>query len=355
MSPVETLIHPSIDSKTPWPDPNQLPPLIDDQSKKPLVLTVNMATREVDNGTQTTVLKSTRLWNLLKELVDHLDQGLPQKELKWIAKADGLVDPVSYRPAHLIADLKKTLQLDDSLEVFTQPGTKERWVRLAAQVSVINEPPIKEGSKTQPTTTTFIAEQTHPQDQETEQDRASLSRIQSGDKEAFGEEVYQRYEPQIYRHLYYRLGQNQQQAEDATSQVFLKAYQAIGRYQFRGYSLKGWLYQIAHNWVIDQYKIEKDVTPIDEKMEIPANCDSDPLLAAEQSETRTELQQAILKLKEDQQEVVRSRYLDGLEYAEIARNMHKSEGAVRVLLHRSLLALRALLQGDLNFSYTPGV
>lgn len=212
MTTIETLIHPTPAVETPWlkpwPDPNQLPPLIDEQSKKPLVLTVNMATREVANGTQTTTLKSTRLWNLLVELVDHLDQGIPKKELKWIAKADGLVNPASYRPARLIADLKRTLQLDDgSLEVFTQPGTKERWLRLAAdQVRVINQPPTKDRSKTQPIITTFPAESTS-QDQETEQEMAILSRIQSriqsGDNEAFGEEVYQPYKPQIYRQLYY--------------------------------------------------------------------------------------------------------------------------------------------------------
>lgn len=135
----------------------------------------------------------------------------------------------------------------------------------------------------------------------------------------------------------------------------MKAYQAIGGYQFRGHSLKGWLYQIAHNLVIDQYKMKKDVAPIDENMEISGNCDNDPVLVAEKNETNRKLQQAILKLKKDQREVVLAYYIDDMKHEEIAHNMNRSEGAVRVILHRALLALRALLKDDLNFSYTPGV
>src|SRR3712207_45846 len=73
--------------------------------------------------------------------------------------------------------------------------------------------------------------------------------------------LYERYVGPIYRYCYVQLG-NQAAAEDATSEVFLKALAALPR--FRGGSLPGWLLQIARNTVIDARRRRRPVAPIED-------------------------------------------------------------------------------------------
>ena len=77
--------------------------------------------------------------------------------------------------------------------------------------------------------------------------RALVVRSQKGDANAFGQ-LYDRFLPEIVRYLTYRVG-NPDTAEDLAQQVFLKAWQAIPRYEERGVPFKAWLYRMAHNQV----------------------------------------------------------------------------------------------------------
>ena len=165
----------------------------------------------------------------------------------------------------------------------------------------------------------------------------------AGDAESFGQ-LYDKYIDKVYRHLYYRIG-NAAEAEDLTAQVFLKAWNAMGRYRQMGRPFGGWLLSIGHNLLIDYYRSRKENAALDDVI-IPAGDSADPVLLAEKSFATASLRQAIKKLKKDQQAVVVMRYIDGLEYGEIARVLDKSEGAVRVILHRSLLALRGVMGKD---------
>lgn len=162
----------------------------------------------------------------------------------------------------------------------------------------------------------------------------------AGDAESFGQ-LYDKYIDKVYRHLYYRIG-NAAEAEDLAAQVFLKAWNAMGRYRQMGRPFGGWLLSIGHNLLIDYYRSRKENAALDDVI-IPAGDSADPVLLAEKSFATASLRQAITKLKKDQQAVVVMRYIDGLEYGEIAQALDKSEGAVRVILHRSLLALRGIM------------
>ena len=73
------------------------------------------------------------------------------------------------------------------------------------------------------------------------------------DREAFGT-VYQIYAPRIHRYISYQIG-DQVAAEDLTNQVFLRAMQAIGRYEHRSVpEFNAWLYRIARNVVVDNWR-----------------------------------------------------------------------------------------------------
>ena len=180
--------------------------------------------------------------------------------------------------------------------------------------------------------------------QEPTSDEATLVQRAIGhDPEAFGR-LYDIHVDRVYRHIYYRVG-NEQDAEDLTQQVFLKAWQAIHRYKKTASPFVAWLMTISHNLVVDSYRTKKDTAYVEAEVlaDGPA---SSPEQAAETSLEQQRLRRAILKLGGDEQQVVILRFIEGFEFAEIASVLKKKEGNVRVILHRALVKLRNILEKD---------
>ncbi|MCL4467018.1 MAG: sigma-70 family RNA polymerase sigma factor [Chloroflexi bacterium] len=169
---------------------------------------------------------------------------------------------------------------------------------------------------------------------------ALAARAAAGDGEAFGR-IYDLYLNGIYRYVYYRLG-SARDAEDVTEQVFCKAWEAIGRFHPDGTPVVAWLLRIAHNAVIDHHRTRKDLAPLDEGVIDEASW-ADPVETATLCCTQGELREAILGLKPEQRQVILLRFIEGLDYAGVAATLGKSEGAVRVIQHRALAALRQAL------------
>ena len=175
-------------------------------------------------------------------------------------------------------------------------------------------------------------------------DEATLVQRAIGhDPEAFGR-LYDTHVDRVYRHIYYRVG-NEQDAEDLTQQVFLKAWQAIPRYKKTASPFIAWLMTISHNLIVDSYRMRKDTAYLEAEVlaDSPA---SNPEQAAEASFEQQHLRRAILKLGSDEQQVVILRFIEGFEFAEIASVLKKKEGNVRVILHRALVKLRSILEED---------
>jgi len=163
------------------------------------------------------------------------------------------------------------------------------------------------------------------------------------DAEAFGR-LYDMNVDRVYRHIYYRVG-NEQDAEDLTQQVFLKAWQAIHRYKKKASPFVAWLMTISHNLVVDFYRTRKDTVHLE--AEVLANGSAlSPEQAAEASFEQQRLRRAILQLGGDEQQVVILRFIEGFEFSEIASLMKKKEGNVRVILHRALVKLRDILEKE---------
>src|SRR3954462_11237005 len=80
------------------------------------------------------------------------------------------------------------------------------------------------------------------------------------DQEAFAQ-LYNAYVEKIYKYIYYKVG-NPCEAEDLCEQVFLKAWEAIGRYTWYGYPFSSWLYRLAHNLVVHQYRTRRENPPL---------------------------------------------------------------------------------------------
>jgi len=181
-------------------------------------------------------------------------------------------------------------------------------------------------------------------DAETRADEVLLvQRAISRDADAFGK-LYDMYVDRVYRHVYYRVG-NVADAEDLTQQVFLKAWQAIDRYKKTASPFLAWLMTISHNLVVDFYRTKKDKTYLD--AELTANDSaSSPEQVAEVRFQQQQLRRAILQLRSNEQQVIMMRFIEGFQYAEIAALLGKSEGAIRVMLHRALVALRRILERE---------
>lgn len=157
------------------------------------------------------------------------------------------------------------------------------------------------------------------------------------DEEAFSE-LYDRHVVRVYRHLYYMVG-NAAEAEDLTSQTFLRAWEAIPRYQVRGAPFISWLLRIAHNLGVSHLRSKKESSQlhdgiVDEKMRI------DPESSYMQTADEELVHAAILLLREEQRQVIILRFIEDLDYKEVAEIIGKSVAAIRVIQHRALNSLR---------------
>ena len=157
------------------------------------------------------------------------------------------------------------------------------------------------------------------------------------DQEAFGE-LYDRHVTRVYRHIYYMVG-NSAEAEDLTAQTFLKAWEAIDRYQVRGAPFVSWLLRIAHNLGVSHLRSKRETSQVHEGL-VDDKPRRDPEHVAQQSAEEEMVRAAILNLREEQRQVIILRFIEDLEYPEVAEIIGKSVAAIRVIQHRALNALR---------------
>jgi RNA polymerase sigma-70 factor, ECF subfamily len=173
-----------------------------------------------------------------------------------------------------------------------------------------------------------------------------VARAVAGDTDAFGE-LYRLHLDAIYRYIVVRVS-NPTDAEDLVGQVFLKAWEALPGYQQRGIRFSSWLYQIAHNLVIDHYRAQKPLQPASlsdhDQLESNRAATLDQVIEAEQSAA---LATAVAQLPVEQQQVILLRFVRELDYTEVARVLDKSKGACRVIQHRALTALSRMLSSTL--------
>ncbi len=165
------------------------------------------------------------------------------------------------------------------------------------------------------------------------------------DQAAFGE-LYERYVKQIYGYIYFRTG-NHHDAEDLTARVFHRALVHIGTYVERGVPFQAWLYRIAHNLVANWHRDRnrRKVVPLDEFIAAGLRSEA-PEDTTEFQDEKERLVEAIRRLPEERQQLLILKFVDRLSNQEIGEIMERSEGAIKSLYHRTLLALREELTGS---------
>ena len=155
--------------------------------------------------------------------------------------------------------------------------------------------------------------------------------------------LYRRYLEPVYGYCFYLLGDHHD-AEDATERAFLAALAAVGRYRDEGATFRAWLFRIAHNQIANALRARSrnQASPLDGLPE-PMASGPDPAGIAALADDARRLRAAVATLAEDRRAVIVLRFVDGLSAREIGAVLGRSEGAVRVLQHRALRDLAALL------------
>lgn len=171
-----------------------------------------------------------------------------------------------------------------------------------------------------------------------------IARAQT-DPIAFGL-LYERYVNRIYNYIYHRVG-NHHDAEDLTARTFYRALAHIERYVDRGAPFSAWLYRIAHNLVANWHRdrSRRQVIALDEALASMPLQES-PHERAEARERSEALRRAIRRLSSERQQLLILKFSEGLSNAEIGEIMGRSEGAIKSLYHRTLLALQDALREE---------
>lgn len=175
-------------------------------------------------------------------------------------------------------------------------------------------------------------------------DEGALVAAAKRDPREFGP-LYELYVDRIYRFAYRRVGTHHE-AEDITAQTFQQALQALPAYEWRGLPFGAWLFRIAGNIINRRGRTSgrevavEDVTVFSGYEET----DDDPADLAWRSEQAGELAEKIQRLPPDQQRVLVLKFSHGMKNREIGDLMGRSEGAIKQLVHRALVSLRASME-----------
>jgi RNA polymerase sigma-70 factor (ECF subfamily) len=183
---------------------------------------------------------------------------------------------------------------------------------------------------------------TAKKESETKRVRALVDRAQQGDRAAL-EELYLIHFDRIYSYLHVSVG-NRHDAEDLTTQTFLKMLESIGRFRWQAAPFSAWLFRIAHNLAMDHYRANRRWQPEEEVREPEADASTSAEAGALESIGRKSMLELIDDLSGEQQQVLTLKFVFNFSNAEAATILGKTEGAIKSLQHRALVSLQKQLE-----------
>ena len=168
--------------------------------------------------------------------------------------------------------------------------------------------------------------------------RSLVERAQKGDRDAL-EELYLIHFDRIYGYLHMTVG-NRHDAEDLTTQTFLKMLEKINTFRWRSAPFSAWLFRIAHNLAMDHFRSRRRWQPEEEVPEPAGQVESsaeDEALKVLSSENMFDL---IEQLSDEQRQVLILKFVFDFSNQEAAAVLDKTEGAIKSLQHRALASLQ---------------
>jgi len=180
-------------------------------------------------------------------------------------------------------------------------------------------------------------------------DDAAIERLvaeaRDGDAWAFGR-LFDHYHLPIHRYIASRI-QRPADAEDLTQLVFVKALEALPRYESRGIPFGGWLFRLARNTVIDHVRTRHEHADLD-AVTGHAGREAGPEEVAVARQDLDAMGAALATLTDEQREAIALRFFAGLSAREAALVMGRQEGTIRGLTFRAIAALRRQLGTDVD-------
>lgn len=175
------------------------------------------------------------------------------------------------------------------------------------------------------------------------EERILIGRAVKRDREAFAE-LYVRYHPSVMRRVQ-QIVYQRDEAEDIVGETFLRAWNAVDRFQDRDVSILAWLCRIAENRAFEYMKKKHPHSDLDE-VAIQTSQDEGPEEVALRRSEAVDVRQAMVQLPHLQREVLSRRFLGDMDYNQVAESLGKPIGTVRVIQHRALAALRLIMAQD---------
>jgi RNA polymerase sigma-70 factor, ECF subfamily len=172
--------------------------------------------------------------------------------------------------------------------------------------------------------------------------RELVERAQGGNREAL-EELYLLHFDRIYSYLHIAVG-NRHDAEDLTTQTFLRMLESIGRFRFGKAPFSAWLFRIAHNLAMDHFRANRRLQPAAEVPEPDGAAEDSAEDRAMQEIGRRSMLDLIAALSAEQQQVLTLKFVFNFSNGEAATILGKTEGAVKSLQHRALASLQKQIQ-----------
>jgi RNA polymerase sigma-70 factor, ECF subfamily len=169
-----------------------------------------------------------------------------------------------------------------------------------------------------------------------------VDRAKDGDRDAF-DALYRLHVDGIYRYLQIRVGDDHD-AEDLTTQTFVKMLESIGRYNRTAVPFGAWLFRIAHNLAMDHFRAARRWRPADEVPEPLGRSAPSAEERALDSLAHERMLKLMKRLSDDQQKVLTLKFVLDYSNGEAARILGKTEGSVKSLQHRALDSLSVAMQ-----------
>ena len=167
--------------------------------------------------------------------------------------------------------------------------------------------------------------------------RDLVERAQLGDRAAL-EELYLIHFDRIYSYLHMSVG-SRHDAEDLTTQTFVKMLESIGRFRWRSVPFSAWLFRIAHNLAMDHFRARRRWQPEEDVPEPPGIEEDSAEEQALASIGDAGLLELIARLSPEQRQVLTLKFVFRFSNGEAAAILDKTEGAVKSLQHRALASL----------------
>lgn len=173
---------------------------------------------------------------------------------------------------------------------------------------------------------------------EKDMEKTLIAKAAKGDTRAF-ERLIIPYEKKVYR-IAWHVFRHDEDASDAAQEVFVKLYRNLGKFRFDS-AFSTWLYRLAMNTCIDEYRKRKRHMEHTVKLDYPLSADGEtPEETVIRKERIQAVRLAISQLGDDHKRIIILRDIQGLSYDEVAEILGISLGTVKSRLSRARQALK---------------